>query len=278
MGNWAHKCLFALQFGICIHSDGFFHVQMRGTQVRNGCPQGRRVPLKTQPSFPSPAKTGRRARKIGREWTRCHLDSSGNVPREHSSFIAPPPHTHPRKAEGQPSELWLLLFETITKDLRKVSKNQVTNINTRAVTYVGSFDILTVFGIFWRWPYEGTQCHPVLLRWFWGGSFCLAVKLTHTHVHRNIWEHKLLFFFLKLTKRRQKIIMDLHQEGVQFWDDSHVLAHSLVGLSLLSILDTLSAAESCLLMCWGAQDRKWGSLNVSSVGVCALLCQPHTLS
>lgn len=24
MGNWAHKCLFALQFGICIHSDGFF--------------------------------------------------------------------------------------------------------------------------------------------------------------------------------------------------------------------------------------------------------------
>lgn len=73
-------------------------------------------------------------------------------------------------------------------------------------------------------------------------------------------------------------MMDLHQEGVQFWDDSHVLALSLVGLSLLSILDTLSAAQSSLLMCWGAQDRKWGSLNVPSVGVCALLCQPHTLS
>lgn len=26
MGNWAHKCLFALQFGICIHSDGFFSI------------------------------------------------------------------------------------------------------------------------------------------------------------------------------------------------------------------------------------------------------------
>lgn len=73
-------------------------------------------------------------------------------------------------------------------------------------------------------------------------------------------------------------MMDLHQEGVQFWDDSHVLGPSLVGLSLLSILDTLSAAQSSLLMCWGAQDRKWGSLNVPSVGICALLCQPHTLS
>jgi hypothetical protein len=56
MGNWAHKCLFALQFGICIHSDGFFHVQMRGTQVQNGCPHGRRVPLKTYISFQNPVE------------------------------------------------------------------------------------------------------------------------------------------------------------------------------------------------------------------------------
>lgn len=111
---------------------------------------------------------------------------------------------------------------------------------------VGSFHILTVFGIFWQWPYETTQCHTVLLQWFWGMSFCIAVKLTHTHIDRNIWEHR--FFFLKLIKRRQKVMMDLHQEGVKFWGTSHVLAHSLVGVSLLSILDTLRAAQSSLLM------------------------------
>lgn len=37
MGNWAHKCLFALQFVYTVMD--FFHVQMWWIQVQNRCPQ-----------------------------------------------------------------------------------------------------------------------------------------------------------------------------------------------------------------------------------------------
>lgn len=80
MGNWAHKCLFALQFGICIHSDEFFHVQMRGTQVQTGCPQVRRVPLKTHTSFQNPAKHTRSAKESRQGIDTDHLPSQVNSP------------------------------------------------------------------------------------------------------------------------------------------------------------------------------------------------------
>lgn len=80
MGNWAHKCLFALQFGICIHSDGFFHVQMRGTQVQNGCPQVRGVPLKTHTSSQNPAKHVRSAKESRQGVDTHHLPSQVNSP------------------------------------------------------------------------------------------------------------------------------------------------------------------------------------------------------
>lgn len=65
MGNWAHKCLFALQFGICIHSDGFFScANVVDTSAKWMCSR-RRGPLKTYISFQKPAGNLRSATKIG---------------------------------------------------------------------------------------------------------------------------------------------------------------------------------------------------------------------
>lgn len=141
MGNWAHKCLFALQFGICIHSDGFFHVQMRGTQEQNGCPQVRGVvPLKTHTSFQSPAENVRNARKTGREWMYHHLASQVQSP-------VPKAPATPVPSKRISSQSFFFFSFPITKDLGEVSQNQLANINTTAVMNVRSVYIVTVFGI-----------------------------------------------------------------------------------------------------------------------------------
>lgn len=77
MGNWAHKCLFALQFGICIHSDGFFSCANVGDASAKWM-SSKGVPLKTYISFQNPARNSRSARKIG-AWMDVFYFSSPSI-------------------------------------------------------------------------------------------------------------------------------------------------------------------------------------------------------
>lgn len=130
----------------------------------------------------------RNARKTGREWMYHHLASQVQSPVPKAPATPVPP-------KRTASQSFFFFSFPITKDLGEVSQNQLTNINTMAVMNVRSVYIVTVFGILWWRSYDATQCHTVLLQWFWGVSFCWAVKLC-----RNVWKCGLL----KLVKRRQK--------------------------------------------------------------------------
>lgn len=156
----------------------FFHVQMWGMQVQNGCPQ-EGAPLKTYISFQNPARNLRSAREIGRRMGGCLLlffsPPSGKSPDSICSFL--------RKGYFFPSrQRDIQAFFTIIKDLSKVLQNQLIDSN-----YFSSNEMWGVF-TFFRWLAFYQTCHTLVLR-------CLALCLCYTPKHGNVRNHRFFFFF-----------------------------------------------------------------------------------